>query len=111
MSEDVDQAKRQTAIANRILSYVGLATGVRASLGHVSMRLPNDPTKFLVKGRGYRMDIILRMRPEDMVTCDSKAAGLTARRVHLELRSRCTPASTRPGRTFSPSCTCIRPFR
>jgi ribulose-5-phosphate 4-epimerase/fuculose-1-phosphate aldolase len=70
MSEDIDQAKRQVAIANRILSYVGLASGVRASLGHVSMRLPNDPTKFLVKGRGYRMDIISRMRPEDMVTCD-----------------------------------------
>ncbi len=70
MSEELDQAKRQVAIANRILTYVGLAAGVRASLGHVSMRLPNDPSRFLVKGRGYRMDIISRMRPEDMVTCD-----------------------------------------
>jgi len=70
MAEELDQAKRQVAIANRILTYVGLAAGVRASLGHVSMRLPNDPTKFLVKGRGYRMDIISRMRPEDMVTCN-----------------------------------------
>jgi ribulose-5-phosphate 4-epimerase/fuculose-1-phosphate aldolase len=49
---------------------VGLASGVRASLGHVSFRLPDDPTRFLVKGRGYRRDILSRMRPEDMVTCD-----------------------------------------
>ena len=70
MAEDLDEAKRQVAIANRILAYVGLASGVRASLGHVSMRLPNDPNRFLVKGRGYRMDILSRMRPEDMVTCN-----------------------------------------
>jgi len=70
MSGELDDVKEEVAAANRILSYVGLATGVRASLGHVSMRLPNDPGKFFVKGRGYRRDIIARMRPEDMVTCN-----------------------------------------
>jgi ribulose-5-phosphate 4-epimerase/fuculose-1-phosphate aldolase len=70
MSGELDEIKEEVAIANRILSYVGLATGVRASLGHVSYRLPNDPTKFLVKGRGYRRDILSRIRPEDMVTVD-----------------------------------------
>lgn len=70
MSGELDEVKEEVAIANRVLAYVGLATGVRASLGHVSLRLPGDPTKFLVKGRGYRRDILSRIRPEDMVTCD-----------------------------------------
>jgi ribulose-5-phosphate 4-epimerase/fuculose-1-phosphate aldolase len=43
---------------------------VRASLGHVSLRVPGDPERFVVKGRGYRMDVLSRMRPEDMVVCD-----------------------------------------
>jgi ribulose-5-phosphate 4-epimerase/fuculose-1-phosphate aldolase len=34
------------------------------------MRVPDDPEKFVVKGRGYRVDAISRMRPEDMVVCD-----------------------------------------
>jgi L-fuculose-phosphate aldolase len=48
----------------------GLATGVRASLGHVSMRLPSNPRQFVVKGRGYAMDVLMEMRPRDMVLCD-----------------------------------------
>ena len=67
---DLDDAKRDVAIANRILTELGLATGIRASLGHASMRTPGDPNRFLVKGRGYRIDVLTRMRPEEMVTCD-----------------------------------------
>src|SRR5438093_6388371 len=67
---DLDEAKRDVAIANRILTELGLATGIRASLGHASMRIPGDPNHFLVKGRGYRIDVLTRMRPEEMVTCD-----------------------------------------
>jgi ribulose-5-phosphate 4-epimerase/fuculose-1-phosphate aldolase len=70
MSDEIESTKREVAIANRILAEVGLASGVRASLGHASMRLPSNPDLFLVKGRGYRSDIISRMRPEEMVTCD-----------------------------------------
>src|SRR5215475_677270 len=66
----LEAAKGEAAIGNRILAEVGLAAGVRASLGHVSMRVPGDPTLFVVKGRGYRMDVLSRMRPEDMVVCD-----------------------------------------
>lgn len=66
----LERAKTEAAVGNRILAELGLATGIRASLGHVSMRVPGDPEKFVVKGRGYRMDVISRMRPEDMVTCD-----------------------------------------
>jgi ribulose-5-phosphate 4-epimerase/fuculose-1-phosphate aldolase len=63
-------AKVEAAIGNRMLAEFGLATGVRASLGHVSMRVPGDPHLFVVKGRGYRIDVLSRMRPEDMVVCD-----------------------------------------
>jgi ribulose-5-phosphate 4-epimerase/fuculose-1-phosphate aldolase len=68
--DEIDQVREEVAMGNRILTELGLATGVRASLGHVSMRLPSDPNKFLVKGRGYRIDVLSRMRPEDMVLCD-----------------------------------------
>jgi ribulose-5-phosphate 4-epimerase/fuculose-1-phosphate aldolase len=62
--------KRDVAIANRVLSATGLSAGVTASLGHASLRLPDQPDRFLVKGRGYKMDALAAMRPEEMVTCD-----------------------------------------
>jgi ribulose-5-phosphate 4-epimerase/fuculose-1-phosphate aldolase len=34
------------------------------------MRVPGDPNLFVAKGRGYRMDVLSRMRPEDMVVWD-----------------------------------------
>jgi ribulose-5-phosphate 4-epimerase/fuculose-1-phosphate aldolase len=67
---DIEHAKREAAIGTRALAELGLSTGIRASLGHTSMRVPGDPGKFAVKGRGYRMDVLSRMRPEDMVVCD-----------------------------------------
>lgn len=70
MRSDLDDVKRQVAVANRVLAEVGIATGVLAALGHASMRVPWEPDKFVVKGRGYRIDALARMRPEDMVVCD-----------------------------------------
>lgn len=67
---ELDIVKRQVAIANRALSELGLATGVTASLGHASMRVPSEPDKFVVKGRGYESDALATMRPEEMVVCD-----------------------------------------
>jgi ribulose-5-phosphate 4-epimerase/fuculose-1-phosphate aldolase len=66
----LEEAKLETAIGNRVLAELGLAVGIRMSLGHTSMRVPGDPEKFVVKGRGYRIDSISSMRPEDMVVCD-----------------------------------------
>ena len=65
-----EDVKQPVAIANRILSEVGLATGLRSSLGHSSMRVPEAPDRFIVKGRGYQMDALPRMLPEDMIVCD-----------------------------------------
>lgn len=62
--------KHEVARANRILAELGLASGVLVSLGHVSMRMPSDPSLFVVKGRGYALDALPRMKPEDMVVCD-----------------------------------------
>jgi ribulose-5-phosphate 4-epimerase/fuculose-1-phosphate aldolase len=66
----LETAKLEAAVGNRMLAEFGLATGIRASLGHTSMRVPGDPSLFVVKGRGYRVDVLSRMRPEDMVVCD-----------------------------------------
>jgi ribulose-5-phosphate 4-epimerase/fuculose-1-phosphate aldolase len=69
MSE-LDDVKYQVAVANRVLSEVGLATGAMASLGHASMRVPGQPDRFAVKGRGYEIDALALMQPKDMVVCD-----------------------------------------
>jgi ribulose-5-phosphate 4-epimerase/fuculose-1-phosphate aldolase len=62
--------RRQVAIANRVLAATGLASGVTAANGHASLRLPDARDRFVVKGRGYAMDALAAMRPEDMVVCD-----------------------------------------
>ena len=46
MSSEEYEVKRVVAIANRILSNLGLATGITADRGHASMRLPSDPGRF-----------------------------------------------------------------
>ncbi len=70
MTREWDEVKYEVAVANRVLAEVGLATGFRASLGHASLRLPNDPDKFVVKGRGYTVDALYSMRPQDMIVVD-----------------------------------------
>jgi L-fuculose-phosphate aldolase len=70
MSKEVDDIKYEVALATRILSAIGLATGVTAALGHVSMRVPNDPDRFVVKGRGYVIDALEEMQYYDMILCD-----------------------------------------
>jgi len=72
MVSQLEDTRRQVAIANRILSDVGLATGVTAALGHASMRVPDHPDRFVVKGRQYAIDALAVMRPEDMVVCDTE---------------------------------------
>ena len=79
MVSKLDDTMRQTAIANRILSDVGLAVGVTAALGHVSIRVPGDSDKFVVKGRQYEVDALAVMRPEDMVVCDLEGFLVQAR--------------------------------
>lgn len=66
------EVKYDVAIANRVLWALGLATGVTASLGHASLRVPGRPEHFVVKGRGYQVDALAAMRPEDMVVCDTE---------------------------------------
>ena len=65
-----DEARELCAVANRILALSGLADGVTASLGHASLRLPDNPEQFLVKGRGYEVDALAMIKPQDLVLCD-----------------------------------------
>jgi len=66
----LETLKQDVALANRILSITGLSSGVRAAMGHVSCRDPENPGRFVVKGRGYAIDVLSRMLPENMVVCD-----------------------------------------
>jgi L-fuculose-phosphate aldolase len=83
MKSELDDIKREVAAANRVLANLGLATGVRAGLGHASMRVPSEPNHFFVKGREYEFDALAIMEPDDMVMCDTEGflvagrAGLT----------------------------------
>ena len=62
--------KHEVAVGTRILAALGLASGVRAGLGHVSMRVPGDANTFVVKGRGYAVDSLATVKAADMVVCD-----------------------------------------
>ena len=70
MGKEWDDVKYDVAVANRVLAETGLATGFRASLGHASMRIPNEPDKFVVKGRGYEVDALHSVSPYQMIVCD-----------------------------------------
>ncbi len=70
MSREIDEVKFEVAAATRILAATGLASGVTAGLGHVSMRIPNQPDLFVVKGRGYEIDALEAMQWYDMIVCD-----------------------------------------
>ena len=59
----IEEAKFEAAVGNRALADLGLTAGIRAALGHVSMRVPGQPNLFAVKGRGYRIDVIKELRP------------------------------------------------
>jgi ribulose-5-phosphate 4-epimerase/fuculose-1-phosphate aldolase len=65
-----EETRKEVAVGTHMLTDFGLSAGVRASLGHVSVRVPGDPNKFVVKGRGYRLDALSHIRPEDLVVCD-----------------------------------------
>jgi ribulose-5-phosphate 4-epimerase/fuculose-1-phosphate aldolase len=70
VASELEDVRYNVAIANRILALTGLAIGATASLGHASLRLPSDPNKFVVKGRGYAVDALARINPDQMVVCD-----------------------------------------
>jgi ribulose-5-phosphate 4-epimerase/fuculose-1-phosphate aldolase len=72
LAPELEEVKLQVAQANRVLSDVGLATGVTLALGHASMRVPSQPDRFVVKGRQYYLDGLAVMRAEDMVVCDTE---------------------------------------
>jgi ribulose-5-phosphate 4-epimerase/fuculose-1-phosphate aldolase len=73
-----EETRFQVAVANRILAALGLASELTASVGHASMRVPDAPDTFLIKGRGYELDILSELGPHDMVLCDLEGNKLEA---------------------------------
>lgn len=65
-----EDVKYEVAIATRVLAETGLASGVNLTMGHASLRVPDHPDRFVIKGRGYALDALAVMKPEDMVVCD-----------------------------------------
>ena len=66
MSE-LDDVKHEVVIANRMLYETGLADGLTIERGHVSMRLPGQPDRFVIKGLGPALS---RLGPDDLLVCD-----------------------------------------
>src|SRR5689334_9972983 len=64
-----EDIREQVAEANRVLAEFGLSSGAVAGHGHASMRVPGSPERFVVKGRGARIDVLARSRPEEMIVC------------------------------------------
>jgi len=79
MSLDLEDVKRDVAVANRVLANLGLAAGLTAALGHASMRVPSEPNHFFVKGREYEFDALAIMEPDDMVMCDTEGFLIAGR--------------------------------
>jgi ribulose-5-phosphate 4-epimerase/fuculose-1-phosphate aldolase len=68
-----EHLKAQVAEANRVLANVGLSTGAIAGHGHASMRIPDQPDRFVMKGRGAVIDVLAKATADDMVVCDMNA--------------------------------------
>src|ERR1041384_5174740 len=52
-----EDVREQVAEANRVMAEFGLSSGAVAAHGHVSMRVPGSPDRFVVKGRGGRLRV------------------------------------------------------
>jgi ribulose-5-phosphate 4-epimerase/fuculose-1-phosphate aldolase len=65
-----EDIKSEVAIGNRVLAHIGLADGITLSLGHVSLRVPDAPDRFIVKGRGYAVDALPVVTADEMIVCD-----------------------------------------
>jgi len=70
---DYEHLKEQVAEANRVLAAAGLSTGAIAGHGHASMRVAEEPDRFVMKGRGAVIDVLARATADDMVVCDMDA--------------------------------------
>jgi ribulose-5-phosphate 4-epimerase/fuculose-1-phosphate aldolase len=73
-----ESIREQVAEANRVLAEYGLSSGAIAGHGHASMRVPEAPDRFVVKGRGARVDVLARSRAEEMIVCDLEGYTLEA---------------------------------
>ena len=73
-----EAVREHVAEANRVMAEFGLSSGAVAGHGHVSMRVPESPDRFVVKGRGAAIDVLARSRAEEMIVCDLEGYTLEA---------------------------------
>ena len=80
MADAIEEVKQEAAAGTHLLAMFGLSAGVRASLGHVSVRVPGQADRFVVKGRGYRTDALPAIRPA--IAAANPIHGLTPASPH-----------------------------
>ena len=61
---DLDDLMHEVALANRMLAEMGLADGPTIERGHVSLRIPGQPDRFIIKGLGPALSMT---EADDMV--------------------------------------------
>lgn len=69
MKKTESDHREKVATACRILAASGICAGVTAAAGHASVRIPGT-NKILIKGRGYPLEGLEYMRPQDMIVID-----------------------------------------
>ncbi|MFQ5850410.1 MAG: class II aldolase/adducin family protein [Candidatus Binatia bacterium] len=63
------ELRKKVAVACRILAASGICSGVTAAVGHASARIPGTD-KILIKGRGYPLDALEYMKPQEQIVID-----------------------------------------
>lgn len=64
------EVRRKVWLANRAMHRFGLCEGSSSSLGHASMRLPDNPNLFMIKGREMAIDALAVVQPDEIIVCD-----------------------------------------
>ena len=88
---DLDDLMHEVALANRMLAEMGLADGPTIERGHVSLRIPGQPDRFIIKGLGPALSMT---EADDMVVVNLDGFRLEGPASSTcPTRSRCTRAS------------------
>ena len=73
--EEINELKDKIALACRILGHRGVTFG---ALGHVSVRIPGETDRFLIKSKGPDETALEFASPRDIITIDSEGVIVEA---------------------------------
>lgn len=73
--QEINELKEKIALSCRILGVRGVTRG---SFGHVSVRIPGEKDKFLIKSKGPEETALEFATPRDIITIDEEGAVVEA---------------------------------